>query len=194
MAPNPAVDRGFPDLPWAADPNLPHAFYAVQTTPEVWSFAEQHSAAAGRRPLEFLTRLNQHLYATIDRHIRPTGDAQSPQDTLSTMRGACRDITELFLALCRAQGIAARFVSGYQFAADTPDGQRHLHAWPEVYLPGHGWQGYDPTHGTAVGDGHVALCRAPGQLATMPVEGGFSFTGTVVNSTLRYSVRVETFS
>jgi transglutaminase-like putative cysteine protease len=54
-----------------------------------------------------------------------------------------------------------------------PDGRRHLHAWAEVVLPGIGYRGWDPMHGVRVGDGHVALCAAATQAATMPVEGGF---------------------
>jgi transglutaminase-like putative cysteine protease len=99
-------------------------------------------------------------------------------------------LTALFMAACHSLGIAARFVSGYQAHADTPDGQRHLHAWPEVFLPGLGWRGFDPTHGLAVTDGHVALCAAPNQAATMPVDGGFYASG--VTSTLEYKARIET--
>ena len=89
-------------------------------------------------------------------------------------------------------GIVGRFVSGYQAQADTPDGQRHLHAWAEVFLPGGGWRGWDATHGLRVDQGHVALCAAPSQAATMPIEGGFSFQGPTVNSTLDHSVRITT--
>jgi transglutaminase-like putative cysteine protease len=99
-------------------------------------------------------------------------------------------VTALFMAACRSLGIAARFVSGYQAEADTPDGRRHLHAWPEAFLPGVGWRGFDPTHGLAVTDGHVALCAAPDQAATMPIEGGFYGDG--VASTLEYDVQIAT--
>ena len=105
--------------------------------------------------------------------IRAEGAAWSPERTLVAGGGACRDVTALFMAACRSVGIAARFVSGYQAEADTPDGRRHLHAWPEAFLPGVGWRGFDPTHGLPVTDGHVALCAAPDQAATMPIEGGF---------------------
>ena len=91
------------------------------------------------------------------------------------------------MATSRSLGVAARFVSGYQAQADTPDGQRHLHAW---LLFGLGWCGFDPTHGIAVTDGHVALCAAPNQADTMPVEGGFYANG--VPSTLEYHVQIAT--
>ena len=85
--------------------------------------------------------------------------------------GACRDIAMLFLAACRAQGLAGRFVSGYQARSKRPE--RHLHAWPEVYLPGGGWCGFDPTRGLAIADTHVAVAAAPAPAGAMPIEGRF---------------------
>jgi transglutaminase-like putative cysteine protease len=99
-------------------------------------------------------------------------------------------VTILFLAACRSQGLPARFVSGYQAEADTPDGRRHLHAWPEAFVPGFGWRGYDPTHGLKVAGSHVALSAAPSQGETMPVEGGFFGDG--VSSTLDYEIEIAT--
>jgi transglutaminase-like putative cysteine protease len=116
----------------------------------------------------------------LERRIR----VERAAHTLAIGRGACRDLTVLFMATCRCLGMAARFVSGYQAQADTPDGQRHLHAWPEVFLPGLGWRGFDPTHGIVVTDGHVALCAAPDQADTMPVEGGFSSSGVTASSSI----------
>jgi transglutaminase-like putative cysteine protease len=110
---------------------------------------------------------------------------------LATWRGACRDLTVLFLAVSRSLGLPGRFCSGYQAAADTPDGQRYLHAWPEVFLPGVGWRGWDPTHGVPAGEGHVALCAAPDQAGTMPVVGGYYF-GDSITATLDFEVRITT--
>jgi transglutaminase-like putative cysteine protease len=183
-----------PLLPWARTNEVPPSLQDTSPgTHVVTAFAEAQSEKAGRQTLPFLESLNQTLYENIDRHTRLTGNAQTPEETLVGRRGACRDITMLFIATCRAQGIAARFVSGYQFAADTPDGQRQLHAWPEVFIPGCGWRGFDPTQGTAVTDGHVALCHGAQQSQTMPVEGGFTFAGTVVNSTLQFSIQVQVY-
>ena len=157
----------------------------------VAAFARGVAAEAGHQPLAFLDHLCRTIHARSDRHIRPTGDAQSAAETLATWRGACRDLTMLFLAAARSQGMAARFCSGYQAAAETPDGQRHLHAWPEVFLPGAGWRGWDPTHGVVVGEGHVALCAAPDQADTMPVAGGYYFGGSIT-ATLDFVVRIAT--
>ncbi len=186
----PPIDRGLPPLPWPPAPGDGLADYRADDEPDpvVRTFAFELASASGWMALAFLERLNYALFAELKHDIRAGGGARSPAETLAVARGACRDVTVLFMASCRALGIPARFVSGYQAEADTPDGRRHLHAWPEAFLPGSGWRGFDPTHGLAVTDGHVALCAAPQQLATMPVEGGFYGDG--VASTLEYHVQI----
>ena len=74
----------------------------------------------------------------------------------------------LFVDCCRAEGIAARFASGYQ-RRSLRNERRHLHAWPEVYLPGAGWRGFNPTHGEAVADYHVTIAAAAIRAARAPV-------------------------
>ena len=154
------------------------------------AFAAEIASECAGDALAFLDRLNQILFARIRHDIRAEGAARPAAATLALGHGACRDVTNLFLAACRSLGAPARFVSGYQAKADTPDGRRHLHAWPEAFAPGLGWLAYDPTHGVKVTDGHVSLCAAPDQAATMPVEGGFY--GGAVTSTLDYRVEIET--
>ncbi|HUO53749.1 MAG TPA: transglutaminase family protein [Rhodoblastus sp.] len=179
-------------LPWgpAADEFSIYRDGAIH--PDVAAFAAEIAGRQSGSALAFLDDLTGTLFTRTDRRIRIDGYAQPPEETLYRAQGACRDLSLLFIAASRSQGFAARFVSGYQAEADTPDGQRHLHAWPEVFLPGTGWRGYDPTHGVPVLDGHVALCAAPDQMATMPIEGGFTFEGTEVTSTLSYNVRIAT--
>jgi len=179
-----------PPLPWpqaAAEENADY-LPAGEQHESVRAFAVGLASEIGWDVRDFLDRLNATLFARMNRQIRPSGAAQSPEHTLASTKGACRDIATLFIAACRSLGVPARFVSGYQAYAETPDGRRHLHAWPEVFLPGAGWLGFDPTHGLAVTDGHVALCVAPDQAATMPVEGGFYGDG--VTSTLDYDVQI----
>jgi transglutaminase-like putative cysteine protease len=90
---------------------------------------------------------------------------------------------------CRFQGIPARFVSGYQ--ADAPEEARHdLHAWAEVYLPGAGWRGYDPTRGLSVVDRHVALAAGPSHEQARPTEG--TYRGTGATSRLEARISIET--
>jgi transglutaminase-like putative cysteine protease len=155
----------------------------------VGAFAAELAARSDGDALVFLDRLNRELFSRTERKIRNAGYAQDPEETLATAKGACRDLALLFMAAARSQGLAARFASGYQARSETPDGKRHLHAWPEVFLPGAGWRGYDPTHGCAVTDGHVALCAGPDQLSTMPVEGGFFGDG--VSSTITFELAID---
>jgi transglutaminase-like putative cysteine protease len=181
-------------LPWLAPTcdELSIHRATVSTDESVLRFALELASQVGHSPLAFLDHLSGALYTRTERHIRPSGAARPPGETLASGRGACRDLTLLFMAACRSLGMASRFVSGYQAAADTPDGRRHLHAWPEVFLPGIGWRGFDPTHGIAVGEGHVALCAAPDQAGTMPVEGTYGFVGEHLTSTLDYSLTIAT--
>jgi transglutaminase-like putative cysteine protease len=187
-------DSSWPSLPWpeAEDAEL-SAFVKIDPIArEVTTFAREVAERAQYRPLSFLDILSQTLFSKVDRGIRLEGAAQPAEVTLATLRGACRDVSVLFLECCRAMGFIGRFVSGYQAAADTPNGERHLHAWAEVYLPGAGWRGWDAMHGLRVQEGHIPLCGAPGQASTMPVDGRYAFSGPSVTSTLDFSVRIET--
>jgi len=187
----PLLGTELPLLPWRqASGNDVTAFAMTeQVEPSVQNFALEIAHASGLRARDFLDQLNRTLFDRTDRHIRADGAAHSPAHTLATRQGACRDLAVLFMAACRSVGIASRFVSGYQARSERADGKRYLHAWPEAFLPGTGWLGFDPTHGTPVADGHVALCAAPSQSATMPVEGGFYGSG--VTSTLTYDVSIS---
>lgn len=185
--PAPALSANLPPLPWrAADAPLADGIH-----PDVRAFAEELARAADLDTIAFLDRLCLAIFSRTALSIRPSGDARPAHETLALGKGACRDVTVLFVEATRALGLPARFVSGYQAHADTADGRRHLHAWPEALLPGIGWRGWDVTHGTRVTDGHVALCAAPTQAATMPIEGGFSFSGNAVHSTLDYALSID---
>ena len=188
----PLLRAELPLLPWPSLPQDELAEYRPDDGIDgaVRAFAATLASESHWSALPFLERLNRTMFTSLERRIRSEGSARAPAYTLATGRGACRDLTVLFMVACRSLGMAARFVSGYQAEADTPDGQRHMHAWPEVFLPALGWRGFDPTHGIAVTDGHVALCAAPDQAATMPVEGGFYANG--VTARLRYRVEIMT--
>jgi transglutaminase-like putative cysteine protease len=182
-------------LPWTELPADDLGVYRpgdASVDPAVVAFARTVAAEVGHLPLAFLDHLCRTIHARADKQIRTSGAAQAAAETLTSWRGACRDFTVLFLEAARSLGMAGRFCSGYQSAADTPDGRRYLHAWPEVFVPGSGWRGWDPTHGVAAGEGHVALCAAPDQAETMPVVGGFYFTGSSVTSTLDFDLRITT--
>jgi transglutaminase-like putative cysteine protease len=182
-------------LPWTRPPADDLAVYRPgdpAVDPTVVAFARAVAAEVGQQPVAFLDHLCRTIHARADKQIRTSGDAQAAAETLASWQGACRDFTVLFLAAARSMGMPARFCSGYQSAADTPDGRRYLHAWPEVLVPGAGWRGWDPTHGVAAGEGHVALCAAPDQAETMPVVGGFYFSGSSVTSTLDFDLQITT--
>jgi transglutaminase-like putative cysteine protease len=185
----PPLPHSLPKLPWATPSNdTLAAFRRNDASPAVVALGQQLAMECGSAPLAFFDSLCRWLYTNMDRQLRLEGAAQTPDQTLAIRHGACRDLTVLFLAVCRAFGVAGRFVSGYQGQEMTPDGQRHLHAWPQVWVPNAGWLGWDPTHGVPEGPGHVALCAAPQQADTMPIDGGFYFDGPTVTSTLDYSI------
>lgn len=114
--------------------------------------------------------------------------AQEPEETLSRMKGTCRDFVVLFAEACRSLGFAARFVSGYT-QGDLDNAENYLHAWAEVYLPGGGWRGYDPTLGLAVADQHIALTSGASPLQAAPVSG--SFRGTEATATIKYNLTIS---
>ncbi|WP_455222969.1 transglutaminase family protein [Kaarinaea lacus] len=160
----------------------------IETDDAVTAFAAELSLAVDRDTLRFLSTLNRQLFSDFTHLHRDTGAPQSPAYTLQSRQGACRDLAVLFVDCCRSEGIAARFVSGYQ-KGHLYSERRHLHAWPEVYLPGAGWRGFDPTHGEAIADTHVTVAAAAHSRDTMPVTG--SFIGKGVSSTLDYTVEIN---
>jgi transglutaminase-like putative cysteine protease len=136
----------------------------------VSGFAAAIAAAEGRGTLPFLTALNQHMFETFRHVTRDDGPAYPPEITLSAGEGTCRDLAVLFCSACRTMGIAARFVSGYEREAALQE-RADMHAWAEVYLPGGGWRGYDPSQGLAVATSHVAVAAAADPRLAAPISG-----------------------
>jgi transglutaminase-like putative cysteine protease len=170
-----------------------HAHLHPPTTPVVSSrvidLAQEIIQAVEGNVGWFLTTLNQRIYEDCEYIHRPTGPPWPAGVTWARKTGSCRDLTVLLMAACRAAGLAARFVSGYE-EGDSAILDRDLHAWAEVYIPGGGWRGFDPTHGLAVSDRHVALVASPFPGYTTPVSGT-TVEGGRVESQLATEVRVK---
>lgn len=158
---------------------------------KVLEFADQAVSRSGSETVAFLSELCLQIRRSIKNISRSDGDPWAPAKTLSQGKGACRDLAVLFMACCRAQGLAARFTSGYADGASSLDGHE-LHAWVEVYLEGAGWRGYDPTTGLAVCEQHVAIASSPNPQLVTPVMG--TLRSNTATSVLRtwVSVRSQT--
>ncbi|HEY9641383.1 MAG TPA: transglutaminase family protein [Coleofasciculaceae cyanobacterium] len=154
---------------------------AMMLAQEIWQ--ETHGNTTS-----FLTVLNQRIYTRCRYLLRETGSPLPPGVTWRTQQGSCRDYAVLFVEVCRAVGIAARFVSGYQ-EGDPDSTDRHLHAWAEAYLPGAGWRGYDPTHGLVVSDRHIALVSSALASDTAPVSGHLKTGGA--NAEMTYELWIQ---
>ncbi len=120
--------------------------------------------------LPFLRWLNDDIFHTFRHIARQDGPAWLSEWTIRLGEGSCRDLAVLFCDACRTMGLAARFVSGYEFAT-AGRSDPSMHAWAEVYLPGIGWRGYDPSRGLAVSDGHIAVAAAFDAELAAPIAG-----------------------
>ena len=127
--------------------------------------------------IAMLTMLNTNIANGHRYQMREEPGVQSPSQTLSSGAGSCRDFATLFIEGCRHCGLASRFISGYALNGTASPWNTATHAWAEVYLPGSGWRGFDPTSGLLVSGDHIAVAVHRHPEAIPPVSGSFAGTG-----------------
>ncbi|NOT57651.1 MAG: transglutaminase family protein [Deltaproteobacteria bacterium] len=172
-------------FPFSYDPELLIELAPYRAREPVTPLFARYLAGTAREKtmmVPFLADLNRRLAGDIQYLIRLEPGVQTPEETLEKRAGSCRDSGWLLVQLLRHLGFAARFVSGYliQLTADVksldgPSGPEKdftdLHAWAEVYLPGAGWVGMDPTSGLFAGEGHLPLACSPMPSSAAPITG-----------------------
>ena len=120
-----------------------------------------------------LQRLGSHIHQTLSYKLREEPGVQTVGQTLEYNAGSCRDFALLFMEATRCLGLASRFVSGYLHAPPSAANYGATHAWAEVYLPGAGWKGFDPTVGEIAGTDHIAVAVARLPESVPPIAGSF---------------------
>jgi len=168
----------------------PYSFVLDSTALEL---AQEIAIATQNNTLNFLFALNQRIYTDCQYQIRDLGEPFPAGVTWRNRQGSCRDYAVLFMEVCRSVGIPARFVSGYQ-EGDEQQSSRDLHAWVEVYLPGAGWRGYDPTLGLIISDRHIPLAASAIPKYAAAIEGTVTpvETGAKVISDLQAQISLTT--
>ena len=171
-------------LPYMA---YPEPNTKTQLTEWIAGFWQSHEPI---QTFTLLQRLGTHINQTLSYRVREEPGVQTVGQTLEYGTGSCRDFALLFMEAARCLGLASRFVSGYLHAPPSATDYGATHAWAEVYLPGAGWKGFDPTVGAMAGTDHIAVAVARLPESVPPIEG--SFVGPP-GSTLHVGVWVTKF-
>ncbi len=192
------LEPGFETFPFAYTPELSRDLEPYRSAepagPLLRSFVDTVSGKQ-QGTVAFLVALNQQVRDEVSYVTRMEHGVQSCEQTLSERTGSCRDSAWLMVQVCRQLGIAARFVSGYliQLAAEEPAldsadaptvDSADLHAWAEVFLPGAGWIGMDPTSGLFTAEGHIPLVSTPSASQAAPIGGTVERAGVEFSHTM----------
>ena len=172
-----ALSYPFTYLPEESSLLLPYIILQdpeVETTVKNW-ISNFWQADEAIQTYTLLQRVAEQIFNSMQYRVREEPGVQSAQYTLSSNNGSCRDFAQLFIETARCLGLASRFVSGYLYAPLMSDMVGATHAWAEVYLPGAGWKGFDPTIGKIAGSDHIAVAVSS-QAESVPPIGG-SYTG-----------------
>ena len=158
-----------------------------QHDPSAVELAQDALMGSNQQAIPFLQQLMEIIQDRVKYTQRHIGPAWPAGRTLRERVGSCRDLAWLMVECCRTVGLPARFVSGYHLADPAPDNY-DLHAWTEVYLPGAGWRGFDPSAGQEINDRYIVLATSSKPVLTAAVSGTFSGpTGT--KSELIWSIK-----
>lgn len=179
----------FSELPFQYDPDSGFDNYLrlSDNQPGTHELAQKLMDQFGKKALDFLFGVTQHIHDQFRKTTRHEGPPHTPDKTLLSKAGSCRDLAVLMIEIFRKAGFASRFTSGYKFQHD--EGEEHeLHAWVEVFIPGAGWFGLDPSTGLAAGNDHIAVSSSFNPVHTMPVTG--SFRGSA-SSKLETSIQID---
>ncbi len=133
-------------------------------------FIQEILSQTKRQTVPFLTELTRQIHENFHLESRETGPPHKPEYTFVEGKGSCRDLAWMQIHALRHLGLASRFVSGYLYL-DGNDPSFELHAWVEVYVPGAGWMGFDPSHGLLAGQFHIPVASSSFHSNTMPVSG-----------------------
>jgi transglutaminase-like putative cysteine protease len=170
-----AVDFPFAYVPDEQIVLLPYMLMALPESSSMLAelVAKVWQAGEPIQTFVLLQSIIGHIHHSLVYTKREEPGVQTPQETLAKQSGSCRDFAFLFMEIVRYLGLAARFVSGYLNAEPSSTDFGATHAWAEVYLPGVGWKGFDPTSGQIVGPDHIALAVARLPESVPPISGSY---------------------
>jgi transglutaminase-like putative cysteine protease len=144
---------------------------------ELLNYADAILDASHFNSVTFVTNLTSQIHKDFSVEYREAGSPLLPEHTFWMKKGSCRDLSWMQINILRSYGIATRFVSGY-FYFETEKPNYELHAWIEIFIPGTGWLGFDPSHGILTGNTHFAVASSAVPENTMPVSGGIRGSST----------------